>query len=51
VIGAVVGSLLLGAVNNGLIIKGLDVPDQLMFRGGIIIAAVVLSARAARRRA
>ena len=51
VIGAVVGSLLLGAVNNGLIIEGLDVPEQLMFRGGIIIAAVILSARAARRRA
>ncbi len=50
VIGAVVGSLLLGAVNNGLIIEGLNVPEQLMFRGGIIIAAVVLSARAARRR-
>jgi ribose transport system permease protein len=50
VVGAVVGSLLLGAVNNGLIILGLDVPQQLMFRGGLIIAAVVLSARAAVRR-
>jgi ribose transport system permease protein len=50
VIGAVVGSLLLGAVNNGLIILGLDVPQQLMFRGGIIIAAVVLSSRARVRR-
>jgi ribose transport system permease protein len=50
VIGAVVGALLLGAVNNGLIILGLDVPQQLMFRGAIIIAAVVLSALAARRR-
>jgi ribose/xylose/arabinose/galactoside ABC-type transport system permease subunit len=37
-------------VNNGLIILGLDVPQQLMFRGAIIIAAVVLSALAARRR-
>jgi ribose transport system permease protein len=50
VIGAVVGSLLLGAVNNGLIILGLDVPQQLMFRGAIIIAAVVFSALALRRR-
>jgi ribose transport system permease protein len=49
VIGAVVGSLLLGAVNNGLIILGLDVPQQLMFRGALIIAAVVLSARARAR--
>jgi ribose transport system permease protein len=46
VTGALVGSLLLGAVNNGLIILGLDVPQQLMFRGAIIIAAVVLSSRA-----
>jgi ribose transport system permease protein len=49
VVGAVIGSLLLGTVNNGLIILGLDVPQQLMFRGLIIIAAVVLSARAGRR--
>lgn len=51
VTGALVGSLLLGAVNNGLIILGLDVPQQLMFRGAIIIAAVVLSSRARVRRA
>jgi len=50
VVGAAVGSLLLGAVNNGLIILGLDVPQQLMFRGLIIIAAVILSARAGLRR-
>jgi ribose transport system permease protein len=50
VTGALVGSLLLGAVNNGLIILGLDVPQQLMFRGAIIIAAVVLSSRARVRR-
>ena len=49
VVGAVIGSLLLGTVNNGLIILGLDVPQQLMFRGLIIIDAVVLSARAGRR--
>ena len=51
VTGALVGSLLLGAVNNGLIILGLEVPQQLMFRGAIIIAAVVLSSRARVRRA
>jgi ribose transport system permease protein len=44
VIGVVVGSLLLGTVDHGLIILGLDVPQQLMFSGAII-AAVVLSAR------
>lgn len=51
VVGAVVASLLLGAVDNGLIIAGLSVPDQLMFRGGIIVGAVVLGARSRRRRA
>ncbi len=51
VVGAVVGSLLLGAVNNGLIILGLSVPQQLIFRGLIIIAAVVLSSRSRSRRA
>ncbi len=51
VIGALIGSLLLGVVNNGLVILGLDAPQQLMFRGAIIIAAVIVSVRAARRRA
>ncbi len=46
VTGALIGSLLLGAVNNGLIILGLDVPQQLMFRGAIIFAAVVLRSEA-----
>jgi ribose transport system permease protein len=50
VIGALIGSLLLGVVNNGLVILGLDAPQQLMFRGAIIIAAVIISVRAARRR-
>ena len=49
VIGALVGSLLIGILNNGLIILGLADPEQLMARGVIIIAAVVFSARAATR--
>lgn len=50
VVGALIGSLLLGVVNNGLVILGLDAPQQLMFRGAIIIAAVIISVRASRRR-
>jgi ribose transport system permease protein len=50
VIGALIGALLLGTVNNGLIILGLDVPQQLMFRGGIIILAVLFNARSAEPR-
>ncbi|MCC8179931.1 MAG: ABC transporter permease [Planctomycetes bacterium] len=42
IIGAVVGSLLLGMINNGLIIGGLSVSQQMIVRGGIIIFAVAL---------
>jgi ribose transport system permease protein len=50
VIGALVGSLLIGTLNNGLIIVGLDSPQQLMARGIIIIAAVIFSARTGAQR-
>jgi ribose transport system permease protein len=49
VVGALVGSLLIGILNNGLIILGLADPEQLMARGVIIIAAVVFSARGSSR--
>lgn len=45
VIGAIVGSLLVGIINNGLVLLGLDTPQQLLFRGALIVAAVALSAR------
>jgi ribose transport system permease protein len=45
VIGALVGSLLIGTLNNGLVILGLANPEQLIARGLIIIAAVIFSAR------
>jgi ribose transport system permease protein len=45
VLGAVVGSLLIGTLNNGLVIIGLANPEQLIARGIIIIAAVMFSAR------
>lgn len=40
IIGTVVGSLLIGMINNGLIIMGLDVSEQMMVAGAIIILAV-----------
>ena len=51
VLGAVVGSLLIGTLNNGLVIIGLSNPEQLIARGFIIIAAVMFSARTIGQRA
>jgi len=45
IIGALVGSLMMGMLNNGLILMGLSVSDQMMVRGVIILAAVALSLR------
>ncbi len=43
VVGSVLGALLIGVVNNGLILMGLEFSQQLIARGGIIILAVALS--------
>lgn len=43
IVGAVVGSLLMGMLANGLILMGLDVSQQMVARGIIIILAVGLS--------
>ncbi len=40
VIGSLFGSLIMGMVNNGLILMGLTVAQQMIFRGVIIIIAV-----------
>ncbi|RAK18260.1 monosaccharide ABC transporter membrane protein (CUT2 family) [Anoxybacillus vitaminiphilus] len=40
VIGTVIGSLMIGTINNGLIIMGLDVSQQMIVKGLIIILAV-----------
>lgn len=45
IIGTLFGSLFMGLVNNGLILAGLDVAQQQVVRGAIIIAAVALSRR------
>ncbi|WP_071392741.1 ABC transporter permease [Bacillus tuaregi] len=48
IIGTVVGSLMIGVINNGLIIMGLDVSQQMIIRGLIIILAVALGRKAIR---
>lgn len=40
IIGTFIGALLIGTINNGLIIMGLDVSEQMMVAGAIIILAV-----------
>ncbi|MXZ51117.1 MAG: ABC transporter permease [Rhodobacteraceae bacterium] len=45
IIGALFGSLMMGMLNNGLILMGLDVSDQMIVRGVIILLAVALSLR------
>jgi ribose transport system permease protein len=45
VVGALIGSLLMGLLNNGLILMGLTVSEQLIVRGLIILAAVALTLR------
>jgi ribose transport system permease protein len=45
VVGALVGSLMMGMLNNGLILMGLSVSDQMIVRGLIILAAVAVSLR------
>lgn len=42
VIGAVVGAVMIGLINNGLILMGLEVSQQIIIRGAIIILAVAL---------
>jgi ribose transport system permease protein len=45
VVGAVTGALLMGLINNGLILMGLEFSQQQVVRGVIIILAVALARR------
>ncbi|QQO10148.1 ABC transporter permease [Breznakiella homolactica] len=45
VIGSVLGALIMGILNNGLILLGLSVDQQMIFRGLIIIVSVSLTMR------
>ena len=42
IIGTVIGALMIGLINNGLILMGLEVSQQVIIRGAIIILAVAL---------
>ena len=43
VVGSIVGSLMIGVINNGLLLMGLEYSQQLIARGIIIIVAVAIS--------
>jgi ribose transport system permease protein len=45
VLGALIGSLLMGMLNNGLILMGLAVSEQMIIRGFIILVVIVLTLR------
>ena len=43
VLGSIMGALMIGLINNGLILAGLEFSQQLIARGAIIILAVAIS--------
>ena len=43
VIGSIMGALMIGLISNGLILMGLELSQQLIARGAIIILAVAIS--------
>jgi ribose transport system permease protein len=45
VIGALLGSLMIGLINNGLILMGLESSQQQIIRGAVIVLAVALARR------
>ncbi len=49
ILGAIVGSLLLGFIANGLVMMGLSIQAQLALKGLIIVAAVTVSGRTKNR--
>ena len=45
IVGALIGSLMMGMLNNGLILMGLSVSYQMIIKGLIVLAAVAISLR------
>ena len=43
VVGSIMGALMIGLINNGLVLMGLEFSQQLIARGAIIILAVAIS--------
>lgn len=50
VIGALVGSILMGVINNGLILAGLTTSQQTVVKGAIIVLAVAMNNMAQRKK-
>lgn len=48
IIGAVIGSWLMGMINNGLILSGFSTDEQMITRGVILITAVAIGAQESR---
>lgn len=49
VVGSLLGALIMGILNNGLILMGFSVDQQMIFRGLIIIVSVALTMREKRK--
>lgn len=45
IVGTLLGSLIIGTLNNGLVLLGVSSSLQLVIKGGIIIAAVAFTRR------
>jgi ribose transport system permease protein len=45
IVGSLFGSLMIGTINNGLILMGLDVAQQMFFRGVILLLAITINVR------
>ena len=43
IFGAIIGAIMIAMLNNGLLLFGLDIPQQMMVRGAVIILAVAAS--------
>jgi ribose transport system permease protein len=49
VVGALIGSLIMGMLNNGLILSGLSDSEQLIAQGGLLLLAISVTLREPRR--
>ncbi|MCD8349079.1 MAG: ABC transporter permease [Planctomycetaceae bacterium] len=49
IVGSIMGSLLMGVINNGLVLGGLSVAQQSIVRGAIIIIATAIGSRSNQR--
>ena len=45
ILGTLLGSLIIGTLNNGLVLLGVSSPMQLVIKGAIIVAAVAFTKR------